>query len=79
MTALHYAAKSGRTSVAKRLLERSAGAYVRDRNGCTALEVVVFVGHVKLAEVLREHCEKERERLWSVFVGNVLEVIGVGE
>ena len=78
LTALHYAAKSGRTSVAKWLLERGADAYVRDGNGCTALEVAKFVGHVKVAEVLREHYEKEREPLWSVFVGNVLEVIGIG-
>jgi len=78
LTALHYAAKSGRTRVAKWLLERGADAYVRDGNGCTALEVAEYIGNVKVAGVLREHYEKEREPLWSVFVGNVLGVIGIG-
>ena len=78
LTALHYPAKSRRKSVAKWLLERGADAYVGDGNGCTALEVTKFVGHVKVAGVLREHYEKERELLCSVFVGNVLEIIGIG-
>ena len=78
LTALHYAAKSGGTRVVKWLLEKGADAYVRDGNGCTALDVAEFIGHVKVAGVLKEHYEKEREPLWSVFFGNVSEVIGIG-
>ncbi|KAG0124854.1 ankyrin repeat-containing domain protein [Tuber indicum] len=78
LTALHYAAKGGRTRVVKWLLERGADAYVRDGNRCTALDIAKFIGHTRVAGILRDHYEKEREPLWSVFVGNVLGVIGIG-
>ena len=78
MTALHYTTKSGGTRVVKSLLERGADAYVRDGNGVLLSALPEFVEHVEVVVVLREHYEKEREPLWSVFFGNVLEVIGIG-
>lgn len=76
--ASRYAAKSGRISVPKWLLKRGAGVYVRDGNGCAALEVAEFVRHVKVAGVWREQYENEREPLWSVFMQTVSGVIEMG-
>lgn len=55
MTALYYAAKSGRRRVVKRPLERGMDARVRDWNRCTALDTAEFVGHAIVAIVLKEH------------------------
>ena len=59
----HYAAKNGRISAAKWLLDRGGDAYIRDGNWCSALNVAEFVRHVKVAGCWGKHYEKKRELL----------------